>query len=203
MTLEAVWNDYVDTYIHGMCFVKINSTAATVGGVYDSAMASAKCLVPLDTFRNKFYSDSAGGTRATFILGSIAAPPTEDVVPRQAINLTDEDRRILSNLALPPDRWTDLEVIIAREKYDERVSIEISKPGHELSCEFVLKRLGEFLRSSVDKDGGIYNIILLCIALHNNRSVPCNFIIVVVQLSFTILVMGESFEVTGASKMAI
>ena len=121
-------------------------------------MASAKCLVPVDAFRNKFYSDSAGGTRAMFILGSIAASPSEDVVPRQAINLTDEDKRILSNLALPPDRWTDLEVLIARQKCDERVSIdiqEISEPGHELSCGFVLKRLGEFLRSSVDKDGGI------------------------------------------------
>ena len=124
-----------------------------------SAMASAKCLVPVDIFKSKFYSDSAGGTRAMFVLGSIAAPPSDDVVPRRAIDLTDEDRHVLSNLALPPDRWTDLEVIIARQKQDKGVSIdvqEISEPGHELSCEFVLKRLGEFMRSSVDKDGGTF-----------------------------------------------
>ena len=124
-----------------------------------------KCLVPVDIFRSKFYSDSACGTRAMFILGSIAAPRSEDVVPRQAINLTDEDKRILSNLALPPDHWTDLDVILARCKQDEGVSVdiqEISEPGHELSCELVLKRLGEFMRSSVDKDGGItvlYNYV--------------------------------------------
>ena len=127
-------------------------------------MASAKCLVPVDAFRNKFYSDSAGGTRAMFILGSIAASPSEfeDVVARRAVNLTDEDRHVLSNLALPPDRWSDLEVIIARQKYDEEISVdvqEISEPGHELSCEFVLKSLGEFMRSSVDKDGGRSKII--------------------------------------------
>ena len=124
-----------------------------------SAMASAKCLVPMDNFKSKFYSDSAGGTRARFVLGSIAAPPSDDVVPRRAIDLTDEDKRVLSNLALPPDRWTDLEVIIARQKQDKRVSVdiqEISQPGHELSCEFVLKKLGEFMRSSADKDGGTY-----------------------------------------------
>ena len=121
---------------------------------------ASKCLVPVDIFKKKFYSDSAGGTRAAFILGSITAPPkgTDDVVPRRGITLTDEDKRILSNLALPPDRWTDLEVIIARSKQDEGVSIdiqEISEPGHELSCELVLKKLKDFLRSSVDKDGGI------------------------------------------------
>ena len=131
---------------------------------------ASKCLVPVDIFKNKFYLDSAGGTRAAFILGSIAAPPNStDVVPRRGITLTDEDKGILSSLALSPDRWTDLEVIIARSKQDEGVSIdiqEISEPGHELSCELVLKKLKDFLRSSVDKDGG--NItIALCIYIYS------------------------------------
>ena len=136
---------------------------------YSGAMedqASAKCLVPLDTFRSKFYSDRASGTRACFLLGSVALSTSEDVVPRRAITLTDDDRRVLANLALPPDHWSDLEVILARNRHDERVTItgqEISATGNELSCEYVLKKLGDFFRNAVDKDGGIA-IIQLAIA---------------------------------------
>ena len=100
-------------------------------------MASAKCLVPVDIFRSKFYSDCAGGTRAMFILGSVTAPPSDDVVSRLSVNLTDEDRQVLSSFALPPDRWTDLEVIIARNKQVEGKSIdnrEISEPSQGASC---------------------------------------------------------------------
>ena len=73
-------------------------------------MASAKCLVAADTFRQKYKSDSAGGTRAVFILGSLASLPSEDVVSRESVSLSDEDKNVLSKgLALPPDRWTDLD----------------------------------------------------------------------------------------------
>ena len=122
-------------------------------------MASAKCLVPLDAFRSKYRSDSAGGTRAFFLLGSTISLPSEDVIPRRAIMLSDEDKRILSGtLNLPSDRWTDHDAIIARHSQDENIRIgpqQIFREANEFSsCSSVLKMLGDFLRSSVDKDGG-------------------------------------------------
>lgn len=120
-------------------------------------MASSKCLVPLDAFRHKYSTDSASGTRALFILGSTASLPSEDVAPRRAVTLAEEDTRLLSSLSLPSDRWTDQDVIVARCKLDSDVSVgpqEIFSDQNELSCDFILKRLGDFMRSSGDKDGG-------------------------------------------------
>ena len=88
-----------------------------------STMASVKCLVAVDAFRNKH---SAGGTRTVFILGSLASLPSADVVFRRSITLSDEDKNTLSKgLALPPDRWTDLDVILTKYAQDENVSIGI------------------------------------------------------------------------------
>ena len=159
-------------YLTGPCgHAKYNSEGYTegivaharwcqIGGCVCSIMATAKCLVSLDTFRSKYYSDSAHGTRTYFILGSVAGSSHDgDVVPRRALNLTDEDRRILSNLGLPPERWTDLEVLLARIKQAEGTDIAgqaISTPDNELSCEYVLVRLREFFQNSTDKDGGKY-----------------------------------------------
>ena len=126
-------------------------------------MASAKCLVPVDTFRQKYQSDSAGGSRAVFILGSLASLPLEDVVSRRSISLSDEDKTILSKgLALPPDRWTDLDAIVARYAQDETVRLgpqEIFTTGMAISCQTILSKLRDFFRSSTDTDGGKFNTI--------------------------------------------
>lgn len=160
-------------------------------------MASAKCLVPLDAFRSKYHSDAAGGTRAFFLLGSVISLPSEHVVPRRAIILAEEDRQILSGtLNLPPDRWTDQHAIIARHSLDKDIHIgpqEIFREANELSsCSSVLKMLGDFLRSSVDKDGG--KSINIC-HFHSNHYGS------LLQPSFIILATGESFEVTGVLVM--
>ena len=127
--------------------------------IYADAMASAKCLVPVDTFRQKYASDSAGGSRAVFILGSLVSLPSEDVVCRRSITLSDEDKNTFSKtLALPPDRWTDLDAILARYSQDKEVSFGprvIYATGNDISCVSVLAKLREFLKSSTDKDGGI------------------------------------------------
>lgn len=121
-------------------------------------MSSAKCLVPADTFRQKYQSDSAGGTRAVFILASLATLPSEDVVSRRSISLSDEDKNILSKgLGLPPDRWSEQGAIVARYAQDESASIgpqEIFTQQNDMSCHSVLAKLGDFLKVSTDKDGG-------------------------------------------------
>ncbi|CAI8035371.1 hypothetical protein GBAR_LOCUS19859 [Geodia barretti] len=121
-----------------------------------STMASVKCLVAVDAFRNKH---SAGGTRTVFILGSLASLPSADVVFRRSITLSDEDKNTLSKgLALPPDRWTDLDVILTKYAQDENVSIgpqELFTQENEVSCETVLAKLRDFFSSSTDKDGAV------------------------------------------------
>ena len=123
-----------------------------------STMASVKCLIAVDAFQHKHSPDSAGGTRAVFILGSLASLPSEDVVFRRSITLSDEDKNTLSKgLALPPDRWTDLDVILTKYAQDENVSIgpqELFTQENEVSCGTVLAKLRDFFSSSTDKDGG-------------------------------------------------
>ena len=121
-------------------------------------MATAKCLVAADVFSQKYGDDAAGGTRALFILGSLAILPSEDVVSREPVTLSDEEKDVLSkSLALPPDRWTDLDVILAKYGQDGRISIGpqmIFTEDNEVTCESVLIRLREFFSTASDKDGG-------------------------------------------------
>ena len=124
-------------------------------------MATAKCLVSADAFRQKHYLDRAGGTRAVFILGSIAClqARSEDVVSREPIVLNDEEKSVLSKgFSLPPHRWTDLDVILAKYQLGKNIFIgpqEIFTEENEISCKSVLTEVREFLKSSMDKDGGI------------------------------------------------
>ena len=158
-------------------------------------MASAKCLVAAETFRQKYHSDWAGGTRAVFILASLATLPSEDVVSRRSISLSDEDKNILSKgLGLPPDHWSEQEAIVARYAQDESASIgpqEIFTQQNDMSCHSVLAKLSDFLKTSTDKDGG-KNYTLAGMSVSS-------FIFFFLQLLFTILAMEESFEATGAS----
>ena len=121
-------------------------------------MATAKCLVAADVFSQKYGDDAAGGTRAAFILGSLAILPSEDVVSREPVTLSDEEKDVLSkSLALPPDRWTDLDVILAKYGQDSEVSIGpqmIFTEDNEVTCDSVLIKLREFFSSASDKDGG-------------------------------------------------
>ena len=121
-------------------------------------MATAKCLVAADVFSQKHGDDAASGTRAAFILGSLAILPSEDVVSREPVTLSDEEKDVLSkSLALPPDRWTDLDVILAKYGQDGEVSVGpqmIFTEENEITCESVLIRLKEFFSTAIDKDGG-------------------------------------------------
>ena len=122
-------------------------------------MAAPKCRLSADVFRSEHYADHAGGSRALLILGSLASTLSpEDVVPREDTFLNEEEKSVLSKgLSLPPHRWTDLDVILARYEQDKAVTVgpqEIFTDENQISCESVLTKLRVFFRTSVDKDGG-------------------------------------------------
>ena len=119
----------------------------------------AKCQVSADAFKHKHHFDSAGGTRVVFLLGSLASLPSEEVVERESVSLSDDDTHILSRgLSLPPQRWTDLDVVLARYAQDKDVYMGprvIFTEENDVSCDLVLSKLRDFLRASADKDGGM------------------------------------------------
>ena len=95
--------------------------------------------------------------RAVYILGSVAPHSNESVVPQSPADLSDDDREMLSGLDLPPDKWDNLNALLAMyrrtENYDV-FSVQVSKPGMELSRNYVLQQIEFLLINSFNKDGG-------------------------------------------------
>ena len=96
-------------------------------------------------------------SRAVFILGSIAPHSNESVVPQSPADLSDEDRQKLMKLDLPPDKWDNLHARLAMytstEVYDV-FSVQVNKPGVELSRKYVLEQIEFLLMTSVNKESG-------------------------------------------------
>ena len=69
------------------------------------------------------------------------------MVPQSPADLSDDDREILSGLGLPPDKWDNLNALLAMyrrtENYDV-FSVQVSKPGMELNRNYILQQI-EFL----------------------------------------------------------
>ena len=63
---------------------------------------------------------------------------------------------MLTELGLPPDKWDNLNVLLAvynrAEPYDV-FSVQVSKPGMELSCSYVLEQIEDLLMNSAKKEG--------------------------------------------------
>ena len=97
-------------------------------------------------------------SRAVFILGSVAPHANKSVVPQSPAVLSDDDRQVLAELGLPPDKWDNLNVLLTMhnrvEAYDV-FSVQVSKPGMELSRSYVLEQIKYILMNSVKKGGGI------------------------------------------------
>ena len=95
--------------------------------------------------------------RSVFILGSVAPHSNESVVPQSPADLSDEDCQKLTELGLPPDKWDNLHALLAMytstEVYDV-FSVQVSKPGMELSRKYVLEQIEFLLMNSVNKEGG-------------------------------------------------
>ena len=87
-------------------------------------------------------------SRAVFIL--------ESVVP-QSVCLFGDNGRVITELVMPPDKWDNLNVLLAMynraELYDV-FSVQVSKPGMELSRSYVLEQVEYLLMNSVKKEGG-------------------------------------------------
>ena len=97
------------------------------------------------------------------------------MIPQSPADLSDEDQQVLEGLGLPPDQWDNLNALLAlyskTENYDV-FSVQVSKPGMELSRSYMLEQIEFLLKNSKNKTGGgklIFN--------RNNRDItfpPCS-----------------------------
>ena len=91
------------------------------------------------------------------IIGS-TSPPTgrmqSSVVPQSPPQLFEGDRKVLTELSIPPDKWNNLNALWAlyNKASDEVLPVQVSRPGMELSCSHVLKQI-EFVLEKSRKDG--------------------------------------------------
>ena len=79
-------------------------------------------------------------------------PP--DIVPQSPAVLSEDNRQML---ALPPEKWDTLNVLLATYNqshiYDV-FSVQVSRPGMELSCSYVLEQIEYLLMNSAKKNAG-------------------------------------------------
>ena len=102
-----------------------------------------------------------GGERDAFIVASIGELQNADVVPRCAIELTEEDRRKMTNQGVPPECSDDLSIVQARFALDKELKLAgwvVSEPGRDsVTRSDVLKQLENFLMNT-SKPGGMHVI---------------------------------------------
>ena len=113
----------------------------------------------------------AGGDRDVLILGSTGDSQDPDVSFRFDAELTEDDRRKLSNQGVPEECCDDLSIFRARAKLDKTyhlVGEEVSKPGRELDRSYVLGRVEDLMKKS-DKPGGEESVIKFYFSSVNTR----------------------------------
>ena len=78
------------------------------------------------------------------------------MIPQSPADLSDEEQ-VLEGLGLPPDLWANLNALLAlygkTENYDV-FSVQVSKPGMELSRSYILEQIEFLLKNSNKKTGG-------------------------------------------------
>ena len=107
--------------------------------------------------KNNYTQKPPRGSRAVCILGSVAPHSNESVVPQSPADLSDDDRQMLSGLGLPPDKWDNLNALLAvyrKTESDDVFSVQVSKPGMELGRSYVLQQIEFLLMTSINKKGG-------------------------------------------------
>ena len=83
------------------------------------------------------------------IIGSLK-PAKEAVSQSPAVDLSNSDRQVLSKLGLPQEQSDNLNTLVAlynRTEYD-LVAVEISKPGMELDCSYILEQIKSLFKTS-------------------------------------------------------
>jgi len=108
-----------------------------------------------EVFKGRY---SAGGDRNVLIVASIGEVNIDspDVVPRSAVELTEDNRRKLTNQGVPEECCDDLSIIKARINLDKTyhlVGTEVSEPGNELSRSYILGRVEDLMKKSSNPAG--------------------------------------------------
>ena len=106
---------------------------------------------------------SAGGGRDVLIIGSDVPLPQRDAVSQCNIELTEDDRRRLTNQGISETCCDDLSIIRARTNLDKDcalVGVEVSGGlhGKELSRDYILKQIASLMNNTT-KPGGVYVVI--------------------------------------------
>ena len=95
------------------------------------------------------------GILSAFFKKDVVIP--EVGIPQSPADLSDEDHQVLEGLGLPPDQWDNLNALLALYKKAENYdvfSVQVSKPGMELSRSYILEQIEFLLKNSKNKTGG-------------------------------------------------
>ena len=99
------------------------------------------------------------------IIGSITPPPSTgllfkgpspDVVPQSAAELSRDDQHMLIKLGLLPDQWNNLNALLAlynKTENCEVFSVQVSRPGMELSGSYILEQIEFLLKNTKQRNG--------------------------------------------------
>ena len=99
-----------------------------------------------------------------YILGSVAPHPNQSVVPQSPADLSDDDRQVLTGLGLPQDKWDNVNALLAlynKAENNDVFSVQVSKPGMELSRSYILEQIEFLLKNSAKKHEGGKNLPLV------------------------------------------
>jgi len=102
---------------------------------------------------------SAGGGRNVLIVGSDVPLPHRDAVSGCKMELTEDDRRRLTNQGISESCGDDLSIIRARSSLDkdcDLVGVEVSEPEKELSRDYVLKQIASLMNNATKPGGTLF-----------------------------------------------
>ena len=88
---------------------------------------------------------------------NIPAPVPKVGVSQSPPDLSDNDRQVLTDLGLPSYQWDNLNALLAmynKTEYCDVFSVQVSKPGMELSRSYILEQIESLLKDSKNMTGG-------------------------------------------------
>ena len=91
------------------------------------------------------------------IIGSTTLPTgsmESSVVPQSPAQLSDGDRKVLTDLGIPPNKWNNLNALWALYKKTKEwvLPVQVSRPGMEFSRGFILQQI-EFVLQNAEQIG--------------------------------------------------
>ena len=78
------------------------------------------------------------------------------MVPQSAAELSRDDQHMLTELGLLPDQWNNLNALLAfynKTEDCEVSSVQVSRPGMELSGSYILEHIEFLLKNTKQRDG--------------------------------------------------